>query len=361
MVGGDAMSGSNIVPFGRYKGQPVADMLADAEYMAWVEAQPWFRARYMHLLSQRDIEAANRTPVHNRLQTLFLDQNYQHAFMQAVSEDYRKTLRQGADAKGDASERATKRIATLNLRIAECEKFLAEHPLNFTNIYGKTSNKPSNEWERNAQASASDDCRKQIAIINDFLKSYQDLDIRVEHEFSVRFESEGADVYLSWFGSYPYLVYRDWENARNSETVITKTSTRDSARIEIKPTVADEYPAILRQMKRNQSDFLFVDDYQGEGATELQFVKIFAASHKAVIFKRNVDHVVAERLLAQLDAAGIGLTLKPDGKVTIAAGASPSPDLLASARVHREAIIALLQERAAGAKPIIPVHQDDVL
>lgn len=345
------MSGSNIVPFGRYKGQPVADMLADAEYMAWVEAQPWFRARYMHLLSQRDIEAANRTPVHNRLQTLFLDQNYQHAFALLVSAEYRKILSDVEVAKGDASRRAERRISEFNVEIAKHQNELADRGID-TNVMA--------EYVSNSLKQSIGDCQEQIEEIKRCLATYLASDLKVEHEFNVRFESDGADVYILWSGSYPHLTLKSGGYYAQKTSIVT-SGKQDRLPIEIKPTVGDEYPAVLRQMKRNESSFLYIGEYQGEGATERQFVEIFAASRKAVIFKRDVDRVVAERLLTQLDAAGIGLTLKPDGKVTIAAGASPSPDLLASARVHREAIIALLQGRAAGAKPIIPVHQDDVL
>lgn len=73
------------VPFGKYKGRPVADMLADAEYMAWLEAQPWFRERFAHMTKNRDADAMSRTPVHNRLQAMFLDTTYAHAFARVAA------------------------------------------------------------------------------------------------------------------------------------------------------------------------------------------------------------------------------------------------------------------------------------
>ena len=53
---------SETVPFGKYKGRPVEDLWADTEYLAWLEAQPWFRERYAGLLRERDREAATSAP-----------------------------------------------------------------------------------------------------------------------------------------------------------------------------------------------------------------------------------------------------------------------------------------------------------
>src|SRR6516164_9112004 len=48
--------------------------------------------------------------------------------------------------------------------------------------------------------------------------------------------------------------------------------------VELKPTVGDDYPAVLRQMKLSGSKVLFVGEYTGKGATEEQFVKTFATA-----------------------------------------------------------------------------------
>lgn len=59
--------------------------------------------------------------------------------------------------------------------------------------------------------------------------------------------------------------------------------------IEIKPTVGDDYPAVLRQMKANGSDVLLVGNYVGTGATREQFIKTFATAAKRVVFLRDVE------------------------------------------------------------------------
>lgn len=50
-------------------------------------------------------------------------------------------------------------------------------------------------------------------------------------------------------------------------------------------------------------------------------------------------------VLTGLRAAGVAMVLRPDGTVGLTAAASPPPELLAAARAHRAAIVALLRER----------------
>jgi hypothetical protein len=38
-----------IVPFGKYKGQPVETLAADPDYCEWLIAQPWFTAKYRNV------------------------------------------------------------------------------------------------------------------------------------------------------------------------------------------------------------------------------------------------------------------------------------------------------------------------
>jgi hypothetical protein len=85
------------------------------------------------------------------------------------------------------------------------------------------------------------------------------------------FEIEGIDVTLKFSSDYP------------------KHACIFEATVEIKPTVADEYPAVLRQMKRDKSQYLFVGEYRGVGATRDQFVATFAASGITVVWKADVD------------------------------------------------------------------------
>ena len=58
-------------------------------------------------------------------------------------------------------------------------------------------------------------------------------------------------------------------------------------KIEIKPTIGDDYPAMLRQMRRNKSHILFLKNYKGQGATREQFIQIFKQAEISVVFLKQ--------------------------------------------------------------------------
>jgi hypothetical protein len=66
---------AELVPFGKHKGQPVEVLVADSGYREWLMGQPWFRDRYP-VIYQTVVNYAGEpaeTPEHNELQASFLD------------------------------------------------------------------------------------------------------------------------------------------------------------------------------------------------------------------------------------------------------------------------------------------------
>jgi hypothetical protein len=65
---------SNVVPFGKYRGKPVAELTADRKYCKWLTAQPWFRENYSSIYRLvSHLRSPDDTPEHNALQARFLD------------------------------------------------------------------------------------------------------------------------------------------------------------------------------------------------------------------------------------------------------------------------------------------------
>jgi hypothetical protein len=65
---------SSIVPFGKYKGQPVEAMMADRDYCSWAMAQAGLRTRFASVFAiivNGGTAPDAPTPEHNRLQLLF--------------------------------------------------------------------------------------------------------------------------------------------------------------------------------------------------------------------------------------------------------------------------------------------------
>ncbi len=66
---------AEVVPFGKYKGQPVEVLAADHDYCEWLTAQPWFKARYLNVYNTVINYGAEPqdSPEHNQMQARFLD------------------------------------------------------------------------------------------------------------------------------------------------------------------------------------------------------------------------------------------------------------------------------------------------
>jgi hypothetical protein len=223
---------TNIVPFGKYKGRPIEEVLLDDPgYLQWLSGQAWFRDKFA-VLYQVIINRGGEpeeTPEHNALQVKFLSLDF-------------------------------------CLRVFECA-------LGFVG-YEKDARQ---DLER-----AFRDAGKPESEIGDIGFKVMERD----------FESEGADVVLrmqAYSKRHPDLVpsipywrseHRVWNDERSS---------RREFKIELKPTVGDDYPAVLRQMKRNGSTILFLSEYRGQGASEDDFIRTFEAAGMSVVFARDVD------------------------------------------------------------------------
>lgn len=68
---------AKIIPFGKYKGQPVDVLAADPQYRDWLSAQPWFREKFgdLHLTLVKVAAPSDDvpTPEHNAFQARFAD------------------------------------------------------------------------------------------------------------------------------------------------------------------------------------------------------------------------------------------------------------------------------------------------
>jgi uncharacterized protein (DUF3820 family) len=67
-----------IVPFGKYKGQPITTLMNDTKYLEWCKQQEWFQKYTIvyNICVNQTITTSNqnsKTPEHNKLQNMFLD------------------------------------------------------------------------------------------------------------------------------------------------------------------------------------------------------------------------------------------------------------------------------------------------
>ena len=175
-----------LVPFGKYKGQPIEVMQMDTRYCEWLATQDWFREQYGNVYNQviiNNFTEPSETPEHNRLQMRFLDEAFIDRFV---------------------SQKIIPALSAVKFAIEKIE-----------------------------------------------------------------FEKNGWDVCIE----YSYSKYSDDEADRYN-----------SVCFEIKPCLGDDFPAVLRQMKKNSNRYsgtfsvCIIDEFSASGATYEQVQQMFRAS-----------------------------------------------------------------------------------
>jgi hypothetical protein len=223
----------------------------DKDYTRWLLAQPWFKIKYqnIHTLVINNFRVPTDTPEHNEMQVRFLRQEYA-------------------------------------LRLA----YLLYPALFFWNSerinteLSKALNGLSNPHRETIKNRLGEFCGKQLLQI------------------STPALEEGYDV--SYWVRYGLFVRLEYDDPRSGEKYAFERNGSHSLRIvvEIKPTVGDDFPSVLRQMKASMpvSDMdhirkvhrcLLLQDYMGEGANREQFVQFFRSQGYGVIFTDDIDAV----------------------------------------------------------------------
>jgi uncharacterized protein (DUF3820 family) len=232
----------NLVPFGKYKGQPLEILRQDPGYLEWLAAQDWFRKQYAWLYSML-VTAPTETPEHNRYQALFLDETFAAAVYDVAIPGKRK---QNAEYK--------------RRQLEDHAKYLREQVDYFSRNYsGQAIQREHHQVQLN-------DVQEELAA--------PDVLPRVFVTFEVMIAGRGgaADVHISTDPNPPCYP------------------NRSDARIEIKPSMGDDYPAVLRQMQASFCNVLYLVSYSGEGATLDQVKQIFKASGINVLMHGDFQH-----------------------------------------------------------------------
>ncbi len=312
---------SDIVPFGKHKGKSVEALLTDREYLDWLLSQGWFQQRYGNLyqIVINNGQEPSETPEHNAMQIKFLDEEYRLKFA-FVSLPYalfaftnndavKKCLQEIEDTKASimaefdarATERYNEDMAYYTAKIEKnrlertyCDKCaLFDKP-----FLGK------DEWcsfhqEPNKPIKAT----LTLPEIKAVCRRFDISGLERTNSFIIApmpvFEKNGVDVEFSIRTGFELLKKGESIEEKLIQTIdrwgnqivipIPKTWINCNFKIEIKPSIGDDYPAVLRQIKHNHSNYLLIRSYTGIGATKEQFVEFFDSQGVEVIFEADVD------------------------------------------------------------------------
>jgi hypothetical protein len=333
----------DIVPFGKYRGQPVEVLRADPGYTQWLLAQDWFRDRFatIHTLIVNNFGEPSETPEHNALQAKFLDHHFCYALLRRVGpewikQDLRELLQRRIDWRRQEKHNAIRQLCncavdrqySLEREIKETQAYLAKATLD-DEWYAKQLKEADAKlaqlhewWAQEGRAERWREQRKErwreiyampetdkrrigygywSVRTRDTLESKEaDRQSCVEIlaqasaaltaydnepspcsplRFDIQFEHHGWDVFIQ--AQLPGAQYYQLQDDPTREFTAT-------AVVEIKPALGDDFPAVLRQMKANPTEqdtrrVLAYDRFTASGATLDQVKAIFAASGFAVL------------------------------------------------------------------------------
>ena len=275
-----------VLAFGKHKGQPFEVLLQDSGYALWLMNSMFAKLQTNHpelltfLISRYGLP--DRTPVHNKLQNRFLDEDFCFQFALAGSAKVRASVAQQANRPVDVE--------------AAWRKHVQETVQGWPDFSGMAKIMRGFESLEKPLHKARDALLHEAEQIQVFGCS-DDKTLCAQPGISrLEIEVEGADVCFTL--SMEYVVEAELhpskrEYNRLHTVTLEHFSFSETFRIEVKPVLGDDYPAVLRTMKATNCTHLLVDEYCGDGATWEQVVKVFALSKMTAVLLADVQVVDA--------------------------------------------------------------------
>jgi hypothetical protein len=298
---------NEIVPFGKYRGRPVEDLAADPDYSKWLMTQSWFKDRFAMIYSLlAAAHAPQETPEHNQMQARFLDDTYCWSFLTTIL---------GYDPITRNAEEFENQIATLKTRISEWNTYRRlsfqnklqshyQYDLHWYELELDRFAKERSITRTGAEQLYADRGRRPpIPPDLDQLEKHEPLTI--SHKFYKpkieyrQFEDEGADLSIFFRGGHSIDLAGDTYFYLNKDHSSERTDFKPKIelvdvfkfayRIELKPSIGDDYPAILRQVVASECDVVLTQSYCGVGASFDQVQTIFKSRSVRLILDSCLD------------------------------------------------------------------------
>jgi hypothetical protein len=258
-------SNTELIPFGKYKGQPVEVLSQDKQYLDWLMQQDWFTTRYASIktLIINNFREPSETPEHNKIQAMFTDDDFCRSFIEHLifikAIVGKPTLYREYYSDDELKKVYAKSQEDFRAKVNEWKSTVGYNSVNWMQQIqlDRLPEKPN--YEKPSEY-------KTIKVDADNLFI----------EIGCMFEQKGVDVTLE----YDYYL--------KGTGGMRHVAERRPLTIEIKPQLSDDYPAILRQMMTNNAFILFTTSYTGQGATLEQVRKIFSTSEKTIILLTDI-------------------------------------------------------------------------
>ena len=258
----DLFSKEELFPLKKYKGEPMSLVLQDRQYCDWLVAQNWFRDEHKNLyqIIINYYGEPGSTPEHNTMQTRFLNDDFCFAL--------------GYLCKWRLM---TKKWCLMNLgrAVGKIKEFLNKNDFNSSRHYEKLEE--INDMKNIIEESITE-VNGQAMMDNE---PYYQIDRRIEEE--------GWDI-----------IIKTNDNFCKNECVIWKdcSITQRQIAVELKPSIGDDYPVILRKMKAAKFQpfykCLVYDKFSASGATLDELKKNFNNEDILVFSMSEIEEVIGK-------------------------------------------------------------------
>lgn len=241
----------DVIPFGKYKGQPVEILQSDRQYSEWLQAQDWFREKYQNVYNViiNNFGEPDETPEHNAIQARFLDEEFCARLMSLTGECG------GLNLSSFDTKFEVKGIDVI-IRPIEWQK-------RWWDIFDKGDVNYKNTIEA-------------ACVELEFFKPETDLGSLLGVGDSVAGSFRTIPATKS--GYFRYVRVSEWQKIAAVRADYTGALKDILYKIEIKPMLGDDYPAVLRNMIASACNVLVIGSYTGVGATLDQVRKMFSGS-----------------------------------------------------------------------------------
>ncbi len=242
------MKKTEVIPFGKYKNQPLEVLSQDPQYMEWLTQQDWFKSRYQNIytLVVNNFGTPQDTPEHNKLVSLFLNDDFLHKIANRF--DYTFCI----------------------------DKSIKYYEDNYKHNY-KHNYRESRDTFNNVKSmdEVNDELEKKKKNLEYVLEN-KDKGIKVMKFNFPDFESsKGSDVRLDIFCD---IIFPNTDLTIEGTPKKTQNSIyydRIELLIECKPVVGEDFPSVIRQCRTQKSNVLIIDEFTATSVTIEQVRKMF--------------------------------------------------------------------------------------
>lgn len=291
---------AELITFGKYKGQPVEVLANDKKYTDWLMAQEWFRTGHVQLYNVivNNFCEPSDTPEHNRMQADFMKTEVKEKVIRHVFKEPEKLIKYYGNRAKDYDEE----ISGIELQLAELQKEKEDYEIKekeFSDLEKKEHEEHKDEIEYLKNKCAEyiklekeeyekiqqkyNECWSKINKLEELESEYRNK--KLEFSSKIRdMDSSIKTVSQKLSGALRKKTYLNelCENLKNNMFMIEKTTFEVNGWdvymhlgfpynanifLELKPSVGDDYPSVLREMKvhknyasRNQ-DVVYKDYY----------------------------------------------------------------------------------------------------